>query len=67
MKVILLAEVKGKGGEGDVVEVANGFANNYLFPKKLAVAATKGNLKQHQGDQGQPEAARAAQAQHCNA
>ena len=46
MKVILLAEVKGKGGEGDVVEVANGFANNYLFPKNLAVAATKGNLKQ---------------------
>ena len=42
MKVILLAEVKGKGGEGDVVEVANGFANNYLFPKNLAVAATKG-------------------------
>ena len=38
--------VKGKGGEGDVVEVANGFANNYLFPKNLAVAATKGNLKQ---------------------
>ena len=46
MKVILLAEVKGKGGEGDVVDVAAGFANNYLFPKRLAVAATKGNLKQ---------------------
>ena len=28
MKVILLAEVKGKGGEGDVVDVAAGFANN---------------------------------------
>ena len=37
MKVILLAEVKGKGGEGDVVDVAAGFANNYLFPKRLAV------------------------------
>ena len=46
MKVILLTEVKGKGGEGDVVDVAPGFANNYLFPKKMAVAATKGNLKQ---------------------
>lgn len=46
MKVILLAEVKGKGGEGDVVEVAAGFANNYLFPQHMAVAATKGNLKQ---------------------
>lgn len=46
MKVILLDEIKGKGGEGDVVDVAQGFAENYLFPKKLAVAATKGNLKQ---------------------
>ena len=46
MKVILLQELKGKGGEGDVVEVAKGFANNFLFPQKMAVAATKGNLKQ---------------------
>lgn len=46
MKVILLSELKGKGGEGDVVEVADGYANNYLFPQKIAVAATKGNLKQ---------------------
>ena len=46
MKVILLKEVKGKGGEGDVVEVARGFANNYLLPNKMAVLATKGNLKQ---------------------
>ena len=46
MKVILLTELKGKGGEGDVVDVADGFANNYLFPKKIAVPATKGNLKQ---------------------
>lgn len=46
MKVILLTELKGKGGEGDVVEVARGFANNYLLPQKIAVLATKGNLKQ---------------------
>lgn len=46
MKVILLQELKGKGGEGDVVDVANGFANNYLFPQKIAIAATQGNLKQ---------------------
>lgn len=46
MKVILLQELKGKGGEGDVVDVANGYANNYLFPRKIAIAATKGNLKQ---------------------
>jgi len=46
MKVILLEELKGRGGEGDVVEVATGYAVNYLFPRKIAVAATKGNLKQ---------------------
>ena len=46
MKVILLGEIRGKGGEGDVVDVAQGYAENYLFPKKLAVAATSGNLKQ---------------------
>ena len=46
MKVVLLGEIKGKGGEGDIVDVAQGYAENYLFPKKLAVAATKGNLKQ---------------------
>jgi len=46
MKVILLEELPGKGGEGDVVEVARGFANNYLLRRGIAVLATKGNLKQ---------------------
>jgi large subunit ribosomal protein L9 len=48
MKVILTAEVKGKGHEGDVVEVARGYAVNYLLPRKMAVAATSGNVKQLQ-------------------
>ena len=46
MKVILMQELKGKGGEGDIVDVAQGFADNYLLPKGIAVKATKGNLKQ---------------------
>ncbi len=46
MKVILLQELKGRGGEGDVVDVARGFAVNYLLPRKIAIEATKGNLKQ---------------------
>jgi large subunit ribosomal protein L9 len=46
MKVILLDELKGRGGEGDVIDVATGYAVNFLFPKKIAIAATKGNLKQ---------------------
>lgn len=46
MKVILLQELKGRGGEGDVISVADGFANNYLYPQGIAIPATKGNLKQ---------------------
>ena len=46
MKVILLGELRGKGGEGDVVDVAQGFAENFLYPNRIAIPATKGNLKQ---------------------
>ena len=46
MKVILTQEIKGRGGEGDVIEVKHGFAVNYLFPNKLAIKATRGELKQ---------------------
>ena len=43
MKVILLQELKGKGGEGDVVDVAPGFANNYLLRRRLPSSLRKGN------------------------
>jgi len=46
MKVIFLKDVKGKGKNGEVKEVSEGYAHNYLLPKKLAVEANKGNLKQ---------------------
>lgn len=39
MKVVLLADVKGQGKKGDIVNVSDGFARNYLFPKKLAKLA----------------------------
>lgn len=45
MKVILLEDVYKKGVAGDVVEVANGYAHNYLIPKKLAVKATPGAMR----------------------
>ncbi len=45
MQVILMDDVERVGHEGDVIEVADGFARNFLLPKKLAVAATKGALK----------------------
>ena len=40
MEVILLADVKGTGKKGDIVEVSDGFARNMLFKKKLAKQAT---------------------------
>ncbi len=40
MKVILLQDVKGKGKKGQMLEISDGYARNYLLPKKLAVEAT---------------------------
>ncbi|HET8797935.1 MAG TPA: 50S ribosomal protein L9 [Thermoanaerobaculia bacterium] len=45
MKVILIEEIRGLGTRGDVVTVKDGYARNYLLPKKLAQEATTGNLK----------------------
>jgi large subunit ribosomal protein L9 len=46
VKVILTADVKPLGTRGQAVEVADGYANNYLLRQKLAVAATPGAMKQ---------------------
>lgn len=40
MKVFLLADVKGQGKKGAIIDVSDGYARNMLFPKKLAVVAT---------------------------
>ena len=45
MKLILNFDVKSLGRKGDVVDVAKGYARNYLLPKKLAIVATSSNLK----------------------
>ena len=44
MKVILQQDVRGQGKKGQMVEVAEGYARNFLLPKKLAVAATASNV-----------------------
>ena len=44
MKVILLQDVKGAGKKGQLVNASDGYANNFLIPKKLAVEATNDNL-----------------------
>jgi large subunit ribosomal protein L9 len=45
MKVILLEEVANVGKAGAVVEVAGGFGRNFLIPRRLALSATRGNMK----------------------
>src|SRR5579863_9613894 len=44
MRVILLSDVKALGKRGAIVEVAEGYANNFLIPKKLAAEASSGAL-----------------------
>ena len=44
MQVILMEDVKGIGKKGDVINASDGHARNFLFPKNLAVEATKANL-----------------------
>ena len=40
MKVILLTDVKGKGKKGQMIEVSDGYARNFMLPKKIAIEAT---------------------------
>ena len=49
MKVVLLADVKGHGKKGQVVEASDGYARNFLLPKGLAKEATKGALNEVKG------------------
>lgn len=46
MQIILIQDVDNLGGKNELVNVKNGYARNYLIPKKLAVEASPSNLKQ---------------------
>ena len=59
MKVILLQDVKGHGKKGEIVNASDGYARNFLLPKKLAVEATESNMKAWKRNKAKEEAAAA--------
>ncbi len=63
MKVILQQDVRGQGKKGQLIEASDGYARNYLLPRKLAVPATADNLNkmkmQDKARKAQEEAERA--------
>lgn len=48
MKVIFLKDVKGQGKKGEIKEVSEGYANNFLIPRGLAIKADQGSIRQQQ-------------------
>ena len=66
MKVILQQDVKGQGKKGQMVEVSDGYARNFLLPRKLAVSATADNIntmKQQEKARKAQQAAEKAEAE----
>ena len=66
MKVILQQDVRGQGKKGQLVDVSDGYARNFLLPRKLAVIATAENLntmKQQEKAKKAQEAAEKAEAE----
>jgi large subunit ribosomal protein L9 len=61
MKVILLEDIYKQGVAGEMVEVAPGYARNYLLPRKLAVKASAGALRQFEGLRKAADTRRVAQ------
>ncbi|MFG6146796.1 50S ribosomal protein L9 [Halobacillus sp. B23F22_1] len=55
MKVIFTSDVKGKGKKGEIKNVSDGYARNYLLKNNLAVEATGGNLKAQQAKDAKEE------------
>jgi len=51
MKVILLEDVKGKGKKGELINVSDGYARNFLLPKKVAVLANPENIAKMKADE----------------
>ena len=60
MQVILKKDVKGSGKKGDIVKVSDGYARNMLFPKGLAIEATKANIRALESQKAKEAAQEAA-------
>jgi len=67
MEVILREHVDNVGKRGEVVKVADGFARNYLLPRKLALPVTPGNLKHIERERAKFEAREAEERQGAEA
>jgi large subunit ribosomal protein L9 len=63
MKVILTKEVLGLGDPGEIVQVKDGYARNYLVPQKLAIVATKNNMAQVEAERKRIASAQAKEAE----
>jgi large subunit ribosomal protein L9 len=63
MKVILRADLEKKGEAGDLIDVADGYARNYLIPRGLAVEATPGNIKRMEQEHAVIERRKAKEAE----
>ncbi|MCX4096399.1 50S ribosomal protein L9 [Nocardia sp. alder85J] len=66
MKLILTADVDNLGAPGDTVEVKDGYGRNFLLPRGLAIAATRGAEKQVAGIRRAQEARRVRDLDHAN-
>jgi large subunit ribosomal protein L9 len=62
MKVVLTKDIRDMGRSGSIIEVSDGHAINFLFPRKMAVAATASNLKQAESRQKQVDEKHAVDA-----
>jgi large subunit ribosomal protein L9 len=67
MEVILREHVDNLGKRGEIVKVADGYARNYLLPRKLALVATEGNKKQIERERGKFEAKEAEEVKTAEA
>ena len=66
MKVILLQDIRGKGKKGQMIEASDGYARNYLLPRKMAIEATADNvntMKMNDKAKAEQQARDKAQAQ----